>query len=59
VRTGIFAGSAFGAQQRREQNVVHQGGLAGAADAGDAHQAPQRNLDIDIFEIVQGGALDA
>ncbi len=54
----VFRGFALGAQQRRKQDVVHQRGFARAADAGDADQAPERNLDVDVLEIVLGGALE-
>ena len=55
---GILGGLALGAQQRRKQHVVHQRGLARAADAGDADQPSERNLDVDVLEIVLGGALE-
>jgi len=50
---------ALGAQQRRVEYIVHQSRFTRAADAGDAHQAPQRNLDVDLLEIVLGRALNA
>jgi hypothetical protein len=43
---------AVRASQRRVKHVLHQGGLAGTRDTGHADQAPQRNLDVEIPEIV-------
>ena len=37
------------------QNVLNQGGFAGAADARDTHQGLQRELNRHIFEVVLGG----
>ena len=41
------------------EDVVHQRALAGSANAGNAHEQPERNLDVDLFEIVLGGTEDA
>ena len=40
------------------QNVKGEGRLARAADAGDHRESIERNLDIEIFEIVLLGAAD-
>ena len=47
-----FGGLAEVAHQGRGQHVLDQGGFAGAGDAGDADQAPKRDLDRDILEVV-------
>ena len=52
-----FGGLAELAQQSRRQNVLHQGRFARAADPGDDHQALQRKLDADIFQVVVARAL--
>ncbi len=44
--------------QRPQQDVVYQGGLARPRDAGDGHEAAERQLDVDVFEVVLPGALD-
>jgi hypothetical protein len=38
--------------QRREQHVLDQRGFARAGHAGDAHQAPQRDRQIDALQVV-------
>ena len=43
---------ALGALQRRVDHVVHQRALAGSADAGHRGQHPERNLDVDPFQVV-------
>ncbi len=43
-------------EQRRVEHVLHQRGLARAAHAGDAHQAIERDRDVDVLEVVLGGA---
>ena len=59
VGAGVFGGFALGAQQGGIEHIVDQGGFAGAADAGDAHEALQRDLDVDGLEVVLGGAVEA
>ena len=59
VAAWAVGGLAFGAQQRRQQDVVHQRGFARAADPGDAHHAVQRNLDVDVLEIMFGCAFES
>ena len=48
-------------QQRRVQHVLHQRRLAGARHAGDADEPLQRDGDVDVLQVVLGGAeqLDA
>ena len=41
------------ARERRGQRVDHQRALARAAHAGDADEQPQRNLDVDVLQIVR------
>ena len=40
------------ALQRRIQHVVHERALARSADACHADHQPQRNLDVDVLEVV-------
>ena len=47
-----FGGSAKVAQQGWCQDVLHQGRLARAANAGHANQALQGQLDRDVFQVV-------
>ena len=45
--------------QRRHQNLAHQRGLAGAADARERDESAQRNLDGKVLEVVTSGVGDA
>ncbi len=47
------AAASFLRGQRAINHVMHQRALARARNAGDHHHAPQRNLHIDVFQIVQ------
>ena len=38
------------------RRVVHQRGFAGAGNAGDAGEQPERELGVDLLEIVASGA---
>ena len=49
VRAGQLGRLALVLQQRRIKHVLDQRGLAGPADAGDADQAIERNLDVDVL----------
>src|SRR5690606_29271366 len=40
------------------EHVVDERRFAGAADAGDADETPQRNADVDVLQVVLGGAFD-
>ena len=51
-----LGGAAFGFQQRRMQHVLDQRRFARTGDAGDADQARKRNRDIDVLQVVLGGA---
>ncbi len=42
--------------QIRVQNVINQRGFAGAGHAGDADKAAQRNIHIQVLEVVLRGA---
>jgi hypothetical protein len=42
----------LGALERRVDDVVHEGALPRAADAGHARQHAKRNLDVDVLEVV-------
>ena len=58
VLAGHFGRLALGLQQRGVQNVVDERGLARSRDAGHAHQALQRDRDVDVLEVVLFGAED-
>src|SRR5947207_13250783 len=49
---------AFRAVDRRVRDVVDERRLAGPADAGDAGQRIQRDVDIDVLQVVLGSALE-
>src|SRR6476660_2317107 len=55
----FFAGVVLFCGERAEKNVVHEGGFSGAADSGDDGGRVQRNHQVDVFQIVSGGAEDA
>ena len=42
--------------QRGVEHVVHERALAGPAHAGDRDEQPERNLDVDVLEVVLAGA---
>ena len=42
--------------ERVEEHAFHQRGLARPGDAGDAHEVPERNAHVDVFEVVLAGA---
>ena len=52
-----FCGLAEVAQQGGRQHVLYQRRFTRTADTGDAHQPLQRNLDIDVLEVVLGNTL--
>ena len=56
VRADLAIPIALGALQRRVEHVVHERRLARSADAGDAGQRVERDLDVDALEVVLGGA---
>src|SRR5437879_4365298 len=45
----------FGRSQRLKQYVVQQTGFSRSRDPGYSHDHPQRNLQIDVFQIVGAG----
>ncbi len=51
-----FGRLALRLANRGVEHVLHQRGFPRARDAGDAHQALQRNADVDIFQVVLGSA---
>src|SRR5260221_6353929 len=55
----FFAGVVLFCGERAEDNVVHERGFSGTADAGDDGEDIQRNHEVDVFEIVHGSAEDA
>ena len=56
VRADLAIPIALGALQGRVQHVVDQRGLAGSADAGDAGERVERDLDVDALQVVLGRA---
>ena len=57
VRARRLGRLALGLAQRRVEHVLHQRRLARARDAGDAHQALERDGDVDVLEVVLGWRL--
>ena len=55
-RADALLRSAFRALHRGIQHVVHERRLARSADTGDAGERVQRNLDVDVLEVVLGRA---
>ena len=49
---------AFRAQKISIKHIVNQGGFAGTGNAGDAGENAERNIDIDVLEIVLARAGD-
>ena len=49
-------GLAFRLQQRGVEDVLHERRLSRARNAGDAHELPERNADVDVPQVVLGGA---
>jgi hypothetical protein len=49
---------AFRLEQIPKEHFVHERALAGAGDAGDAGEHAEREIDIDVAEVVLVGALD-
>ena len=43
--------------ERGQEHLAHERGLTGAAYASNADETAQRNFDAQVFEIVDGGAL--
>src|SRR5688572_15180960 len=56
--TGLVGRAIEQAGERPIENLVHQCRLPGAADASDRDQNPERNSDVDVFQIVRACALD-
>ena len=52
VGAGIAEAAVQVAAQGLDQDVVHQRALARAGNAGDAHEHAQRDLDVDVLEVV-------
>ena len=55
-RARRLAGLALRLAQRLVQHVFDERGLARAGHAGDAHQPPQRELHVDVLEVVLANA---
>ena len=56
VRAGLVGGAIELARQRLVEDVVDQRALARAADAGDGDQPAERNLHVDVLQVVGAGA---
>ena len=52
VRADAAVPVALRALQRRVEHVVHERALARAADAGHARQHAERDLDVDVLQVV-------
>ena len=46
-------------RERLQQDVVDERDFAGTADAGDADEHAERDLDVDVLQVVVPGADDA
>ena len=53
VQARRFSGFAKVAQQGRRKNILHQGRLARATHASDAHQPLQRKCQVDVFQVMR------
>ena len=58
VQAGRDLGLVDALHQRPVQDVVDQGGLARPRHAGDGDEAAQRDVDVDVGEVVLPGAPD-
>ena len=58
VRAGLVAGPVERARQRAIEDVVDERRLARPADAGDGRQHAERNLDVDVLQVVLARAAD-
>ncbi len=56
--SGCLRGLAAVLEQSGVQNILYEGGLAGARDARDADQTLQRQADINVLEVVLARALE-
>ncbi len=56
---GRFGGLAQALAQRRMQDVLDQRGFPRSRDARHAHEPAQREIDVDVLQVVLGGAADA
>jgi hypothetical protein len=54
MRTGRLRRLALGATQAGIEHILHQRRFARPRHAGDAHESPQRNRDVDSLQIVLG-----
>src|SRR3954469_22843450 len=58
METRLIGGSIEKSGKRPIQNFVHERRFSGSADASHSREDAQRDLDIDVFEIVSSSALD-
>ena len=54
---GLFAGAVELLGEGAVEDVVDEGGFAGAADAGDDGHDAEREVGGDVLEVVGGGVL--
>ena len=59
VRAGLAFAAVQVAIERLDQDVADQRTFARAGNAGDADQRPERNLDVDVLQVVVPGAANA
>ena len=55
VESGWHLGAVHPLHEGLVQDLVHQGRLARSGDAGDRHEAAQRELHVDVVEVVLAG----
>ena len=58
VRAGLVVRAVDLLRQRAVEDVVHQRRFAAARNAGDHGERAQRNLDVDVLQIVLARARD-
>ena len=56
VRAGLNTSTIQPVRERLEDDLVHERRLPRAGDAGDADELPDRELDVDLLEVVLRGA---
>ena len=59
VRAGCFLGAVEVAGQGGAEDVVDEGGFAAAGNTGDADEAAEREMGVDVLQVVFAGPGDA
>ena len=57
MRARLIGRPIQSASERTVENLVHEGRLTRAADARHGDEQTERESDVEVFEIVGGGAL--